>query len=114
MKMSFRGAKRRGNPFSPYDKGAAGVGGASGTPPPTKALQRVRCVIGRRGEGTPPYGCVAGMRRVAAAAHMGAALRGDNKGCGEMGGASALPPQQGGQGGHVRGKYICRAPSVPA
>ena len=75
MKMSFRGAKRRGNPFSPYDKGAACVGGASGTPPPTKALQRVRCVIGRRGEGTPPYGCVAGMRR-AAAAHMGAALQG--------------------------------------
>ena len=28
MKMSFRGAKRRGNPFSPYDKGAADGGGA--------------------------------------------------------------------------------------
>ena len=90
MKMSFRGAKRRGNPFFPYDKGAAGVGGASGTPPPTKALQRVRCVIGRRGEGTPPYGCVAGMRR-AAAAHMGAALRGGNRGFGESGGVEPRP-----------------------
>ena len=32
------------------------IGGASGTPPPTKTSQEVPCVIGRRGVVTPPHG----------------------------------------------------------
>ena len=72
IKMSFRGAKQRGNPYSPYGRGRCGgitdcrtgdaghrlamtgflrarplSGGASGTPTPTQELGARRCGSGK-------------------------------------------------------------------
>ena len=76
IKMSFRGAKRRGNPYSSYDKKRGAWGDTdrhTGDIGHWLAMTGFESAAG--GQGSPPLRRARGAMRGRAAAHMGAALR---------------------------------------